>query len=384
MTEIEQHQVVDGHSNIQSDENLTSTKRVSEKGKKSRVLPWLAFVLSVFAIGLTVFVSLQLESQMKAVTVMSNDFAAIQHNVSKQLDTLKSTANATDKQVLNQFQAQISTLQQSVNASIQQLTIQQTTLSTELQALSSKMAKPQAKLDQQLALINKQAIFNSLQLAKNVWQVTQNKKLALFFIQQAENYADRSASFSALNDDSFQQIKAQLNSSQDRQNLLKKLNQLAITSTQLSLLSPVIKEEKKDHPTTNHQSSDLGFKQRLVNGLAALKGLVSVQKITQTDVALSSTQTRLKIQQNLSIALSTLKIAVLENDADLMKSSIKELQKLVEQYYENNDVRQQWIELLQSIQPIDTKKTILMINNLTQQLIQSPKITTNVPVSTVS
>lgn len=294
-----------------------------------------------------------LQSRLDAQTVKID-------NQAKMIDDLKA------KQVSQQ---------NAVTEAIKANQLNQVQLSQNVAQLKQSYLLPSSELSQQIQQMHKQAVVINLQFAKQAWQVLGSKAQSLFFLNQAKALLmniDGAAKWMPALD----ALITQINNEPSIDESLVKINNLQRLLLSLHIQPPLTlaKNNQSDSNDVNETNPKSNWQDALSHSWQQMKSLIQVEKLKPQDQLLLSQHAQMKVLTGLYQLIWQLKIAVINNNAQMLTEVKKQFEQTLEQYFKSDGSSKKIIDIITKINVINANVINSDIDALTNTILKGSNV----------
>ncbi|WP_440993523.1 hypothetical protein [Cysteiniphilum litorale] len=369
-------------------EELKTAKKGNKENKISCWRGYIAIVIVVFifaVLGLAASMfalykqqsynqTLQKLESVVTTPVKTDDTAAklLQSKLDAQTVKLDNQAKMIDeltaKQVSQQNKAN------EVTEALKANQLNQVQLSQSVAQLKQSYLLPSSELSQQIQQMHKQAVVINLQFAKQAWQVLGSKAQSLFFLNQAKALlmnVDGAAKWMPALD----ALMTQINNEPSIDESLIKINNLQQLLSSLHIQSPLTLAKNNysgnnDLNEMNQQNQKNNWQDALSHSWQQMKSLIQVEKIKPQDQLLLSQHAQMKGLAGLYQLIWQLKLAVINNNAQMLTDVKAQFKQTLEQYFKADDSSKKMMTALAAINAVNVDVINSDIDALTNAILK--------------
>ena len=252
---------------------------------------------------------------------------------------------------LSRLQNRDQQIKSAVNEALGRYEGRLTTLQQGMKQLRHSYLLPEARLHQQVALVNTNAARLYLNLAAQVLWLADDRDAALRLLHQAtvalqEENDDNSAAAAA----KIRQVRmaVQAGKRQSMNQILQQLQKLSSLSGQLVLLKPAGAAVDKPDANAGHDSG-YSWREALGQSWQRLQSLVTVTHLDSKQKALLDPDSRRQMVFLLKLYVDEARVALLRHNQEAFNERLQQARQLVSTYFKTDSAFDQWVEQASSI-----------------------------------
>ncbi|WP_440616234.1 hypothetical protein [Cysteiniphilum sp. 6C5] len=363
-----------------------AVKKVRNENKMSCWRGYIAIVIVVFVFAIlglaaSMFVlykqqsynqTLQKLESVVATPVKTDDTAAklLQSKLDAQTVKLDNQAKMIDA-----LEAKQANQQNAVTEALKANQLNQVQLSQNVAQLKQSYLLPSSQLSQQIQQMHKQAVVINLQFAKQAWQVLGSKAQSLFFLNQSKALlmnVDGAAKWMPALD----ALITQINNEPSIDESLAKINNLQQLLLSLHIQPPLtlVKNNQSDKNDVNEINQKNTWQDALSHSWQQMKSLIQVEKMKPQDQLLLSQQAQMKVLASLYQLLWQLKLAVINNNSQMLTEVKTQFKQILGQYFKADDSSKKIIDVISKIHVINTDVINGDIDALTHAILKGDNL----------
>ncbi|WP_151193084.1 hypothetical protein [Cysteiniphilum sp. JM-1] len=366
-------------------EELKTAKKGNKENKISCWRGYIAIVVVVF-----VFAVLGLAASMFALYKQQNYNQTLQKLESVVITPVKTDDTAAkllqskldaqtvklDNQakMIDDLKAKQTSQQNVVSEALKANQLNQVQLSQNVAQLKQSYLLPSSELSQQIQQMHKQAVVINLQFAKQAWQVLGSKAQSLFFLNQAKTLlmnVDGAAKWMPALD----ALMTQINNEPSIDESLIKINNLQQLLSSLHIQSPLTLAKNNysgnnDLNEMNQQNQKNNWQDALSHSWQQMKSLIQVEKIKPQDQLLLSQHAQMKVLAGLYQLIWQLKLAVINNNSQMLAEVKAQFKQTLEQYFKADDSSKKMVTALAAINAVNVDVINSDIDALTNAILK--------------
>lgn len=388
LAEVTVHAKKDNESLI-ADKSKSEGEAAKKARKESKISCWRGYVAIVIVVF--VFAVLGLAASMFALYKQQSynqTLQKLESVVTKPVKTdntaaklLQSKLDAQTVKLDNQakmiddLKAKQTSQQSTVTEALKANQLNQVQLSQNVAQLKQSYLLPSSELSQQIQQIHKQAVAINLQFAKQAWQVLGSKAQSLFFLNQAKTLlmnVDGAAKWMPALD----ALMTQINNEPSIDESLAKINKLQQLLLSLHIRSPLtlVKNNHSDNNEVNDMNQENNWQSALSHSWQQMKSLIQVEKIKPQDQLLLSQHAQMKVLAGLYQLIWQLKLAVVNNNAQMLSEVKAQFKQTLEQYFKADDSSKKMMTVLAAIKAVNTDAINSDIDALTHAILKGDSL----------
>ncbi|WP_440682804.1 hypothetical protein [Cysteiniphilum halobium] len=370
------------------EENLALKKHketLKNPDKANRVSCWrgyiaiviVVFIFAILGLAASIFALYKQQSYNKTLQKLESVAAKPIKTDSTSTKMLQSKLDAQaaklddQAKMITDLKAKQASQQNEVSEALKANQLNQVQLSQNMAQLKQSYLLPSSELSQQIQQMHKQAVVINLQFAKQAWQVLGSKAQSLFFLNQAKALlmnVDGAAKWMP----ALEALITQTANEPSINESLVKINKLQQLLLSLHIQPPLTlaknnQSNKNDVREINQKNN---WQDALLHAWQQVKSLIQVEKVKPQDQLLLSQHAQMKVLAELYQLLWQLKLAVINNNAQMLTEVKMQFKQTIDQYFKVDDSSRKIMDVVAAINVVNINAITTNIDALTNAILK--------------